>query len=154
MLTYVELIRARWVQLFYTLLITKSSHLNFQVIDNLPTRPTYEWLECVPSMGETGEVVKSMASGKAAGPDELPVELLKIPLDNDAVLSSFHDAIVDTWRGSRAPQEWNDSTIIVIHKKKDMTECGNYRNIPLVVHASKVLLNFISHHLSLPEWLP
>ena len=30
------------------------------------------------------------------------------------------------------PQEWKDATIKVLHKKKDRTECSNYRGLSLV----------------------
>ena len=33
-------------------------------------------------------------------------------------------------------------------KKKDRTECGNYRGISLVAHAGKILLNIIARRLS------
>ena len=36
----------------------------------------------------------------------------------------------------------------MLHKKKDRTECGNYRGILLVAHASKILLNIIARRLS------
>ena len=35
-----------------------------------------------------------------------------------------------------------------MHKKKDKTECGNYRGISLVAHAGEVLLNIIATRLS------
>ena len=38
--------------------------------------------------------------------------------------------------------------IKVLHKKKDRTECGNYRGISLVAHAGKVLLKVIAGRLS------
>ena len=37
---------------------------------------------------------------------------------------------------------------MVLHKKKDRTECGNYRRISLVAHASKVLLKIIARPLN------
>ena len=37
---------------------------------------------------------------------------------------------------------------MVLHKKKDRTECGNYRGISLVVHAGKILLKIIARRLS------
>lgn len=46
------------------------------------------------------------------------------------------------------PQKWKNVTIIVIHKKTDKAECGNYRGTSLVAHAGKVLLNNISRRLS------
>ena len=46
------------------------------------------------------------------------------------------------------PQQWKYAIIMVLHKKKDQTECGNYRGISLVAHAGKILLKIIAHHLS------
>ena len=37
---------------------------------------------------------------------------------------------------------------MVLHKKKDRTECGNYRGISLVAHAGKILLKIIARRLS------
>ena len=36
----------------------------------------------------------------------------------------------------------------MLHKKKDRTECGNYRGISLVAHAGKILLKIIARRLS------
>ena len=38
--------------------------------------------------------------------------------------------------------------IKVLRKKKDTTECGNYRGISLVAHASKILLKIIARRLN------
>ena len=46
------------------------------------------------------------------------------------------------------PQQWKDAIIIVLHKKEDRTECGNYRGILLVAHAGKTLLKIIARRLS------
>ena len=46
------------------------------------------------------------------------------------------------------PQQWNDAIIMILHKKKDRTECGNYRGISLVAHAGKILLKIIARRLS------
>ena len=37
---------------------------------------------------------------------------------------------------------------MVLHKKKDRTECGNYRGISLVAHAGKILLKILARRLS------
>ena len=37
---------------------------------------------------------------------------------------------------------------MALHKKKDRTECGNYRVISLVAHAGKILLKIIACRLS------
>ena len=46
------------------------------------------------------------------------------------------------------PQQWKDAIIMVLHKKKNRTECGNYTGISLVAHAGKILLKIIAHCLS------
>ena len=61
---------------------------------------------------------------------------------------TFHDIIVAVWRGGGVPQQRKDATINVLHKKKDRTECDNYRGISLVTHAGKVLLKVIAGRMS------
>ena len=91
---------------------------------------------------------------KAAGPDELPAELVKLPLDGDCddyyrrILEQLHAIVIAIRQGGGVPQEWKDATIIVLHKTKDRTECGNYRRISLVAHAGKVLLEAIDSGIS------
>ena len=91
-----------------------------------------------------------MANGKAMGPDELPTELLKLGLfdSSHGILLAFHDIIVAAWMTGEVPQEWKDATIKVLHKKKDRTECSNYRGLSLVAHAGKVLLKVVANRLS------
>ena len=45
-------------------------------------------------------------------------------------------------------QQWKDAIIMVLHKKKDRTECGNYRGISLVADAGKIVLKIIARCLS------
>ena len=45
------------------------------------------------------------------------------------------------------PQQWRDAVLKVLHKKKDRTDCGNYRGISLVAHASTVLLKSVATRL-------
>ena len=89
-----------------------------------------------------------MTNVKAVGPDELPVELLKLGLHHDpTVLREFHQVVTRVWREGKVPQRWRDAVIKVLHKKKDRTECGNYRGISLVAHAGKVLLKIVAMRL-------
>ena len=46
------------------------------------------------------------------------------------------------------PQQWKEVIIMALHKKKDRTECGNYRGISLVAHAGKIQLKIIARRLS------
>ena len=47
----------------------------------------------------------------------------------------------------KVPQKWKDATIKVLHKKKNRTECSNYRGPSLVAHADKLLLKIVSNRL-------
>ena len=52
---------------------------------------------------------------------------------------AFRGIIMAVWITGEVPQEWKNATIKVLHKKKDRTECSNYRGLSLVAHAGKVL---------------
>ena len=48
----------------------------------------------------------------------------------------------------KAPQEGKDTTIKVLHKKKDWIECGNYRGPSLITYARKILLKIVANRHS------
>ena len=100
-------------------------------------------------MSETKKALRSMANGKAMGPDELLAELLKLGLFDSSheILLAFHDIIVAVWMTGEVLQEWKYATIKVLHKKMDRTECSNYRGLSLVAHAGKVLLKIVANRL-------
>ena len=100
-------------------------------------------------MQELTDVIRSLANGKAVGPDGVIVELFKITLNGDPALRRrLLDIVVRIWRGGEVPQQWKYAIIMVLHKKKNQTECGNYRDISLVAHADKILLKTIARRLS------
>ena len=142
-------IRARWRRYFTSLLNTTSVTLNRTIIEGLSQKPIALSLGDPPVVSETKKALRSMANGKAMGPDELPVELLKLGLSDSSheILLPFHDIIVAVWMTGEVPQEWKDATIKVLHKKKDRTECSNYRGLSLVAHAGKVLLKIVANRL-------
>ena len=51
------------------------------------------------------------------------------------------------WKNKRWPNEWKKSVYVPIHKKGDKKECGNYRTIALIPHASKILLRILQKRL-------
>ena len=142
-------IRARWRRYFTSLLNTTSATLNRTIIEGLSQKPTALSLGDPPVVSETKKALRSMANGKAMGPDELPAELLKLGLSDSSheILLAFHDIIVAVWMTGEVPQEWKDATIKVLHKKKDRNEYSNYRGLSLVAHAGKVLLKIVANRL-------
>ena len=144
-----ELVRGRWARFFGTLLNSKSDKLKLDIIEELPQWPITHALGVEPTENELIGALRSMANAKAVGPDELPVELLKLGINNDpTVLRVFHLVIKRVWHQRKVPQRWRDAVIKVLHKKKDRFECGNYRGISLVAHAGKVLLKIVATRLS------
>ena len=64
--------------------------------------------------------LRSMANGKAMGPDELPAELRTFGFSDSSheILLALHGIIVAVWMTGEVPQEWKNATIKVLHKKK------------------------------------
>ena len=100
-------------------------------------------------MQELTDAIRSLANGKAVGPDEVSVELFKTTLNGDLALRRrLLDIVVGIWRGGEVPQQWKYAIVMVLHKNKDRTECGNYRGILLVAYAGKILLEILIRRLS------
>ena len=143
------LILGRWARFFGTLLNLKSDKLRLDIIDELPQWPITDALGVESTENELIGALRSMANAKAVGPDELPVELLKLGINHDpTVPREFHRVIKRVWHQREVPQRWQDAVIKVLHKKNGRTECGNYRGISLVAHAGKVLLKIVATRLS------
>ena len=92
-------------------------------------------------MQELTGAIRSLANGKAVAPDGVSVELVKITLNGDPALRRrLLDIVVCIWRECEMPQQWKYAIIMVLHKKKYWTDCGNYRGISLEAHVGKILL--------------
>ena len=87
------------------------------------------------------EVVESMnvtASGKAPGPSEVSIEMIrasgKVGID---VMMKLCQRVMD---GEGMPDEWKTSVIVPIYKGKgDALNCGSYRGVKLLEHGMKVV---------------
>ncbi|KAK3508704.1 hypothetical protein QTP70_004253 [Hemibagrus guttatus] len=78
-----------------------------------------------------------MKSGKAVGPDDIPVEVWKC-LGEAAVefLTSLFNRVLES---ERMPEEWRRSVLVPIFKNKgDVQNCNNYRGIKLMSHTMKL----------------
>ena len=96
----VELIRERWVWWFYTLLNAKSPTLDPNIAEGLGQWPENTLLEVQPMIQERTDTIRSLANGKAVGPDGVSVKLFKITLNGDPALRRrLLDIVVRIWRG-------------------------------------------------------
>ncbi|KAK3517722.1 hypothetical protein QTP70_016495, partial [Hemibagrus guttatus] len=86
---------------------------------------------------EVRKALKRMKSGKAVGPDDIPVEVWKC-LGEAAVefLASLFNRVLES---ERMPEEWRRSVFVPIFKNKgDVQICSNYRGIKLMSHTMKL----------------
>ena len=140
-------IRERWVRFFRSLLNAKSDTLDPDMPKRLPQQPVVVALG-IESTKESATAMKAMANAKVAGPDGLPVELLKLGLQQDrTILLELHRLTTLIRREGKVPQQWKDAVITVLYKKGDKTECGNNRSISLVSHAVKVLIKVVARRV-------
>ena len=97
-------------------------------------------LEC-----EVKWALESITMNKASGGDGIPVELFQI-LKDDAV-KVLHSICQQIWKIQQRPRDWKSSVFIPIPKKANAKECSNYRTIPLISHASKLMLKILQARL-------
>ena len=77
------LVLRSWAWFFGTLFDSKSDKLKLDIIKELPQWPITHALGVEPTENELIGALRSMANAKAVGPDELPVELLKLGINHD-----------------------------------------------------------------------
>ncbi|KAK3573364.1 hypothetical protein QTP86_024124, partial [Hemibagrus guttatus] len=86
---------------------------------------------------EVRKALKRMKSGKAVGPDDIPVEVWKC-LGEAAVefLTNLFNRVLES---EKMPEEWRRSVLVPIFKNKgDVQSCSNYRGIKLMSHTMKL----------------
>ena len=141
----VKLNHERWIWWFHTLLNAKSPTLDPNIAEGLDQWPENMPLGVQPTMQELTGAIRSLDNGKAVGSDGVSVELFRITLNGDPALRRrLLDIVVCISMGGEVPQQWKDAIIMVLHKKKDRTECGNYRGISLAARAGNILLEIIA----------
>ena len=110
----VELIRERWVRWFHTLLKAKSPRLDPNIAEGLDQWSENMPLRLQPTMEELTDAIRSLANGKAVGPDRVSVELFKItpstvipPCARDcSILSFVFEGEARCRSSGRMPSSW------------------------------------------------
>ena len=97
-------------------------------------------LEC-----EVKWALESITTNIASGGDGISVELFQI-LKDDAV-KVLHSICQQILKTQQWPQDWKRSVFIPIPKKGNPKECSNCHTIPLISHASKVMLKILQASL-------
>ena len=111
----------RWVDHFNELLNRPSPTETPSILE----APSELEVNCEkPSKEEIVKAVKKLKSEKAAGPDNIPPETLK--LDPHTTAGMLYELFGKIWQEEEMPTEWNESHIIKLPKKGDTRECKNY----------------------------
>ena len=86
---------------------------------------------------EIQSAIKQLRNGKAAGPDNIPAETLKVDIrPNVEMLYPLFNKI---WDDERVQTEWKESYLIKLPKKGDLRSCSNYRGMTLLSISGKVI---------------
>lgn len=101
-------------------------HQNINVIGS-PVRLNIEEIE---------RVCKTLKNGKAAGPGDIPGELLKC--GTDKLFEHLKNLFQKCVNEHSTPEEWRISYVSTIYKKGDRTKCENYRGIAVTSSVSRV----------------
>ena len=99
-----------------------------------------------PILREEVEIaVASLKTGKSAGVDNIPAELVQA--GGETMIDVLTEICNRIWRTGEWPTPWTQSLIITLPKKGNLQLCQNYRTISFISHSSKVMLKVISNRL-------
>jgi hypothetical protein len=84
---------------------------------------------------------------KTPGTDNINAELLQAA--GPQMTQRIQELTINIWRYERMPNKWNKSIICPMYKKGDKSECFNYRGIPLLNTAYKLLATAINNRLNI-----
>ena len=104
--------------------------------DILPARKDLPICCEPPAREEIAKAAKQLHANKAAGPDAIPPEALKI--DIDVSKDILYDLFVKIWKEEQFPKDWKEGHLVKLPKKGDLGNCNIYRRITLLSIPGKV----------------
>ena len=123
----------RWAEYIKDLYEDENRHEDFNVRNNFEGPPI--------SRDEVRHAIRKIKSGKAAGPDNIAIELIEALEEFGIVkLTTFLGNIYET---GKIPGELLKSVFIALPKKPGAIECELHRTISLMSHITKILLRII-----------
>ena len=135
----------RWKEHFDSLLNCPSS-VSDESILRIPDRPTLHGLDDPPTFDEIQDAIGSMKNNKSPGMDGIPAEVYKH--GGPALTDELHKLFQLIWTRESVPQEFKDSNILPIYKRKGgRSSCDNYRGISLLSTAGKILARILLRRL-------
>ena len=80
--------------------------------------------------------IKMLKNGKAAGPDGIPTEVLKVGMASTVNIQ--HNFFEKVWDRAEVPDEWKEGLLTKLPKSGNLRECDNYRGIMHAIFNSSV----------------
>ena len=134
----------RWCE-YYSSLLNRTSEVDDEIFDSIHPADVPDD-EPPPSLKEVKDAILRLKNRKSPGVCQITAEMLKH--GGPELTRCLHAIISVVWQTEKCPQDWRDSVVVTIFKKKDATVCDNYRGISLLSIAGKVyaltLLNRVS----------
>lgn len=91
---------------------------------------------------ELERALSTTKNGKAPGPDEIHIEVIKI-LKEDRVIVCLLSLFNSIYKTGIILHDWLKSTFVALPKKPNAKQCNDYRNISLMSHVLKLFLKII-----------
>jgi hypothetical protein len=98
-----------------------------------------------PSATEVEITIRKLKRYKVPGSDQIPAELIQE--GGEILHSEIHKLIMLIWNKEELPHQWKESIVVPVHKKRDKTDCSNYRGISLLSTSYKILSNILLSRL-------
>src|SRR3989441_4222356 len=95
---------------------------------------------------EIEAVIRDLPKGKACGSDNISAELLQCM--GEKGIQIMTRLINKIYKSGYIPEDFRESIFVPIPKVSKAQECGDFRTIALISHASKVLLHLIKRRIT------
>ena len=95
---------------------------------------------------EIKKALKSMKRGKAPGEDGISVDLIKDA--GEIAIEKLSRLFTKCLEAGKIPRTWKNATIVLIHKKGDLTDLKNYRPISLLSVVYKLFSKVITNRIA------
>lgn len=127
---------AEFYQVLYSRNGTQAIGINPTITENAP-----------PILDSEIEVaLKQMKNDKAPGDDGIVVELLKA--GEESTIKKLKEIFNLAQETETIPEKWKNAIIVLIHKKGDKKDIGNYRPISLLSHVFKLYMRVVKNRIN------
>ena len=86
-----------------------------------------------------------MKNNKVAGLDEITAELMKT--GGQTIISTLTTLLNTRWTSKMVPDEWSKGIIVKLPKRRNLTDCNNWRGICLLSIPGRFYLQYYSKDL-------